>query len=590
MTTIHENTFISLNRLNVVDLSNQNNWDALTNAKIMLAKSEHLKELRLENNMFSELNCNQFSSVMNMTMVMMSWKHAQGLDLSCLDGDLKVISNDNSERVLPTRTGQIQFHCNANSFERVQYFIAGHRIKNVLQLCSCLNPNVSTMDFSGNSLNHIPTNAFQKFRNLQQLHLKGTTLKNLDFAVIQYQDRLRVLDVSYNAFESMTNLKLLESLQLQQFEVVRNNINNTLEIMGYLNPALLVLGISENLLGTLTAMTFRRFRNLRVLNIESSQFRIIEPIDSLDNLLRLDISHNNLTTFNFSMISTILANVEELYAINCQIKDPLQVLRFLGHSVRILSLAENLMSVNVSDFQALNLQALDLSNMNLTRFDFDVLEIQPKLQQLNLSYNKITELDAPANNLTELYVQGNDLTEIDGLSNRFSNLEILGISENYFSCRYLADILTESKQKWKDLILFGDALIQKHGDNCKIQSQNLVDRNLRAEKPIVEKDENTSWVTQSIIVTASIMIGITIASFAGWFCKRKLSKRPMSHAYDETAVVLRRYVNSEHIYEEIVERPFTVYDQLRFGVAPVPFARTDNHYYNGDFIQRRRST
>lgn len=80
----------------------------------------------------------------------------------------------------------------------------------------------------------------------------------------------------------------------------------------------------------------------------------------------------------------------------------------------------------------MELEDLGLNNMNLSYFNFNVLQRQQNLKRLNLSNNHLKGIDLTflkIESLNELCLEGNDLTEINNLTEScFPDLRKLSIS------------------------------------------------------------------------------------------------------------------------------------------------------------------
>lgn len=77
-------------------------------------------------------------------------------------------------------------------------------IKNVNNLMKSLGTSIQIWDLSGNFIDNIDTNMFERFVNLAELHLANTNLTYFDFnAIANQRDSLKFLDISNNKLKEM---------------------------------------------------------------------------------------------------------------------------------------------------------------------------------------------------------------------------------------------------------------------------------------------------------------------------------------------------------------------------------------------------
>lgn len=203
-------------------------------------------------------------------------------------------------------------------------------------------------------------------------------------------------------------------------------------------------------------------------------FNAFEP---LKNLSVLDISHNNLTNVNFTMLS-ILNQLNNFNVAYCLIKNVSDVVRHLQPSIKTLDLSGNLFVNQSLDIQIFNLppnlESLNLSDTNLLRIDFSAFKILTNLHIFDISNNKLQQLhfEPITNRLNHFYLNGNDLIEIKNFDQiHFEQLKSLAIARNQLPCKYLRRL----KSEWIELNVVDDLFEQKHGKNCHSTIQTISD-------------------------------------------------------------------------------------------------------------------
>lgn len=159
-------------------------------------------------------------------------------------------------------------------------------------------------------------------------------------------------------------------------------------------------------------------------------------------------------------------------------------------SVGSLDLSSNFVGqINTTTFERFNnLQYLNLSNSNLTNFDFKSFYHQRKLRVLDISYNRIKKINftpflSNFKDLHTLNLEGNSLSELDTMTRvNFPELSTLGISKNQFSCEYLAQFLAN----WQTLHLINNSSnkINVKGIDCYHEEYDNDDDTLNVTKPI----------------------------------------------------------------------------------------------------------
>lgn len=470
ITKIDENSFTGLEHLEYVDLSN--NW--IWKINFLLPRNGVLKTLHLENNNIQHLDCRLFSLAVNTTMVHISWKLVTEFDTSCWKNQIHVLFNDKNDTVLLRKDNEIEIHCRENKFENIREFKAGRYTENGLEILQCLSLSLAKLDLSGNSLEKVSLEKIKKFTNLRELSLKNANLVNLDFGVLEQLKDLKRLDISHNSISNFSNLSVFGVIELLIFNIAENYIENISEIVEQLNPSIETIILSGNSLGEIQSSTFEKFNNLRELqlrNMNITSFNV-DPFALLKSLVALDLSNNDLSNFNFSIISTTLRNLIIFHAADCRITKGLSdLVSNFGPSLYYLDLSENpITEVNDDTFQSLDLRGLNLANTSLVNFNFETLKNHHNLHSLNISYNhlKKANLTSLSSLLDELNLEGNDLTEIDTITSmRFPQLTSITIEKNQFSCEYLAILMRRFKRDWTSLGVPSDPLIQKHGRDCR---------------------------------------------------------------------------------------------------------------------------
>lgn len=465
--SMNGDVFANLTELQIIRLDN----NRLSNIPVFSA-NQNLKELHLEENQqITTFNCT-FLSSMSSVAVYLSWKHVTSFNgnQDCEGKQFRVVANSEFEGIIPTSDGTYEFHCNDQSFQNLQNFVAGRNaFENINDLLNLLTPTTQKIDLSGNHIGELNATAFERFWNLRELSLSDTDLTDFDFSVLNVKNQkyLTHLDISKNNLKEVKSAVLLKYFGgLYAFNAAGNEIENLEEVIGYLSSTVQKLNLSGNPVKNLNQNTFAKFISLRDLILSDTDLIIDEfnPFEHLRSLSNLDISHNNLSNVNFAMLSNSLEQLQNFSAADCQIKNVSEVVKYLGPFVEKLDLSGNEAGVlSPASFDGLsNLYELNLSRTEISNFDPKILENFTTLSSLDLSHNQLKEIDLGLlpSKLKRLNLEGNDLEKIENLNRtKFSALKSLAVSENELPCDYLEQL----QQDFKDLDFDGDLFQQKNG-------------------------------------------------------------------------------------------------------------------------------
>ncbi|CAG9806179.1 unnamed protein product [Chironomus riparius] len=243
-------------------------------------------------------------------------------------------------------------------------------INNVLQ-------NLEVLDLSRNRIQVLEDNVFYYFTKLKYLNLSHNEIKKLPANFTSYTDNVNVLDLGNNQISSLAgdfssknsrsnavNLSnnLLVSIDPMSFKnLFRLNINfnklekiinfqgtnikellicgNSLQLL-IINKQLVILDVSYNNgnsleidFGSESALECLKLSNLKLFDYTD----ILANISKLNNLMHLDLSMSNLTTFDFDN-NMLPKSIKVLNLMNTQLK-------VLKNFKNILTAAPNLKEI-----------------------------------------------------------------------------------------------------------------------------------------------------------------------------------------------------------------------------------------------------
>lgn len=191
------------------------------------------------------------------------------------------------------------------NFDNLTVFRAnGNQITNMMEFLRLLGQSIKELDLSGNLLNEVEHDTFEKMINLKYLYLSKTNLTTFNFDTIGHLKQLNRIDISGNKIQRFTSMPILESFdKLSQFHVNDNNLENTVSIIEYLPSSIEVLNLSGNFVKEIKTIMFLTLRKISRLDLSRTNLSMFEfsTIENLMNLKYLDISNNSLKIVNFSL-------------------------------------------------------------------------------------------------------------------------------------------------------------------------------------------------------------------------------------------------------------------------------------------------
>lgn len=295
-----------------------------------------------------------------------------------------------------------------------------------------------------------------------------------EFDIARYRNRqqLLALDLSQNNLKRLNNISRL--LNLQEFDVGENLIENVPDIIGALPVSITYLDVSGNYLGAANQTTFDWLSKLESLRLSHTglSFNDSNPFESLKQLLFLDISRNNLNSSNFELLDETLGRLITFNASRCHIDGVSDIVRKLKPHIEELDLTGNSWgSIHTNSLEPLReLKMLNLSNTNLLSFDSTLFWHLNKLINLDLSENRLKNIDlvALSSRVEWLNLEENDLAQIEHFAPK--QKIALGISRNQLICTDVKRL-----KHHPNVEMFGDPGDQKHQQNCQSSTQSISD-------------------------------------------------------------------------------------------------------------------
>lgn len=469
ITHIDNHTFQESSNLHFIDLSS-NNFHFIPTFPL----NKRLRVIHLEENQILDFDCSWIAQ-QNETSIHLHWTYLWSFDIkqTCHHRRIHIIPSDERDSILIKSNGRIELHCREQSFQHLHVFQAApHAFDNIPDVIQCFGPEIQILDLSNHIIGELDPIVFDNFASLQRLRLSNTMLT--DFAVNRFRNRqqLLALDLSQNNLKRIDNIAWL--LNLQEFDVAENLIENISEIIGNLPASLTHLDVAGNYLGAVNQTTFDWINRLEYLRLSHTEltFNNSNPFKPLNELLILDISRNNLNESNFDLLDETLGKLITFNASRCNINGASKIVRKLNRNIEELDLTGNawgeITANSLESFHELTM--LNLSNTNLLSFDSSLFWHLNKLVNLDLSNNRLKSIDLEmlSSRVEWLNLQGNDLVKIDNFEPK--QKIALGIERNQLMC-------TDVKlfKYHPNVDLFGDPSYQKHQQDCQSSKQSIND-------------------------------------------------------------------------------------------------------------------
>ncbi|XP_044746672.1 chaoptin [Coccinella septempunctata] len=333
--------------------------------------------------------------------------------------------------------------------------------------------NISVLDFSHNSISTFARKVFDETTYASELRLSYNKLTTLNEIPLANMTGLKILNVSHNELIKIPKATFPKLYELHTIDLSHNNLTEifnavfqTLFSLRHLNlshnrmiiikpstfgpiPTLLELDLSYNLLSKIARGAFTRLDGMRRLLMKGNQleeiFTLPQSVSYLDlshnqlsalpeklwpsmnSLLELDLSYNNLTDNLSGDSFSSLLTVQRLHLNHNGIQTPpydalrtlssLQYLYLQDNNITKLgkaafgnlpvvfelNLANNgIRNVSVRAFDGLlQLLTLNLTNNNITHIPNGAFHGLVALRVLDLSHNKLEKLDNKTNGLLD---------------------------------------------------------------------------------------------------------------------------------------------------------------------------------------------
>ncbi|XP_031636592.1 chaoptin-like [Contarinia nasturtii] len=331
-----------LSELEYLDLRN----NQITSLNESTITTTTLKTLQLQNNQIQHFECAFFIFIEEGASVYIDWENVEHFTSECMRLPFDVVLGSKDEGFLHTTDGKIEMHCNTSTFESIRSFgINNDHFENVAKSMQCLTPTLRKLVLSDTVVEKLDSKFFQRFYNLEYLHLRHAQLEEFDFTWLKHQKNLRALVLSYNNLTKVYNVPFLKSFEeLTSIRLEKNLLENAQEVIQHLKPSIKYLYLTGNHVGSVNDTTFEKLKNLEVLGLDDTELSFVDasPFETLKALKYLHIGFNNIETLDLNTLPGELLYNLHLRGNNLTKLDNLTPSRF--PRLKMMAISENLFS------------------------------------------------------------------------------------------------------------------------------------------------------------------------------------------------------------------------------------------------------
>lgn len=304
--------------------------------------------------------------------------------------------------------------------------------------------NAREINLSSNKIKTIPSNWLENSTNIEKLYLDNNILKTIDQQSFNGTNRLKLLNLSYNAIEELIIINYSYPLpSLISLDLSNNQLIKIPKNLVNFAPNLELLYLSMNQIKTLYFdISYLNMKSLTYLDISNNIIKNINENDvsylnnskirtlKMKNCNILTINPNFLNNFNF---------IKNLYLNNNSINE--ENLEKLFDNININNNLTNLhmeylnkiITMSNEVFRYINnLEVLDLSNGNLQAIEPQIFKSIINVKKINLSFNKLSMLRGLENlknhKLIYLNLTNNRIEDVSYISLR--SIEYFDLSSN----------------------------------------------------------------------------------------------------------------------------------------------------------------
>lgn len=337
--------------------------------------------------------------------------------------------------------------------------------KNILQECTSPS-NETIIHFVDATINSIPTAIFDSFVSLKVLDASASQLSSIVNMHFEHLENLTQLDLSNNSIQIIPQ-RIFDKCNAIDVNLRQNQISS-LDSFAFVGLTKLTnLDLSNNRITNLGEDVFRPLVNIKDLRLGFNHIGVIDAKLFAHNAkLQMLYLNNNLIAIIDSKAFEALKYLNALEIgnnvfaeINLMPMERLRTVNVMNSNLTALEIPNSLTNVHAFDNQIAhikvsidsNLTTLMVGKNRLTSLG-DLIEHR-KLQDLELSYNRITHLDLTTltkmTQLKELLIYGIKVEKLDAdfVLNHLPHLRIIELSPNLHDQNELSTFTARLNEK-----------------------------------------------------------------------------------------------------------------------------------------------
>ncbi|KAL1132624.1 hypothetical protein AAG570_010576 [Ranatra chinensis] len=448
--TLEPYTFSGLKELQSVVLSdnritfiNENAFQNLPNALTIV----------LSDNAITRIAPRAFANIPNLAKLDLHRNSLKDFSL----GALKNVSNQMHPMTLNLSSNLITYLAPAETYYPVYIKAIDLRFNQLskvpLHFLNAFNGSLRTLQLGYNKIQHLDDYLFEKFTNMDSLHLEHNGIVGLRQNTFHGLKNLQILDLSHNHIEqlhiqqfSLKNLRILDLRHNHLRSIPRDAFQSTrLERLILANNDFVVIPATP-----LIEISY----TLRLLDLSNNQIEHLDTTMFTDTplLTDLNLSNNKLTLLPDNVFRSVGSLVRLNFRGNKLRANFKELLHYLQR-LRYLDLAET--GLKFAPHLSLpRLISLNMSGNELDRIREPFLESVPKLRTLDISRNLFTNLSGIAWHMapfiSELDISRNPIKILTKDSFMgLDNLQTLNVQHLHDLQRFDSDSLSKCKHlKW----------------------------------------------------------------------------------------------------------------------------------------------
>lgn len=176
----------------------------------LFVKNDNMKHLNLMDNPLKWFDFNAFSSIVNLIELQIHWDQLLSLNISC------------QRSICP-----FQQFIDANMFDNLQIFNAsGNYHRNITDVLNRIGLHLQVLDLSGNFIDALSADDFDRFKNLKELTLKHMNITSIQFEKFSKAfSHLEILNLEGNELTAIENVTLDNFPSLKSLAISKNQFS-----------------------------------------------------------------------------------------------------------------------------------------------------------------------------------------------------------------------------------------------------------------------------------------------------------------------------------------------------------------------------